>query len=76
VAEGSALPAAEKICAKLSGRAPLAMIAAKRAIVSGDESSLAFAAERASFEALLDSADKREGIAAFRAKRRPEFSGK
>jgi len=30
---------------------------------------------RNGFEALLDSADKREGIAAFRAKRKPEFKG-
>ena len=41
----------------------------------GDEQSLAFAEERQGFEALLDSADKREGIAAFRAKRKPEFKG-
>ena len=34
------------------------------------------AVERASFEALLDSDDKREGIAAFREKRKPDWSGR
>ena len=72
---GSALPEAEKLCATLASRAPLALAAAKRAIRDGDEGALAFASERAGFEALLDTADKREGIAAFRAKRKPEFLG-
>ncbi len=72
---GSALPPAEALCATLAGRAPLALAAAKRAIREGEVGALAFATERASFEALLDSADKREGIAAFRAKRKPEFRG-
>ena len=72
---GSALPEAEKLCATLASRAPLALAATKRAIRDGDEGALAFASERAAFEGLLDSADKREGIAAFRAKRKPEFLG-
>ena len=75
-AEGSALPDAEALCATLSARAPLALMAAKRAIIEGEETSLAFAAERAAFEALLDSDDKREGIAAFKARRKAEFKGR
>jgi enoyl-CoA hydratase len=74
--EGSALPEAETLCTKLAARAPLAMMAAKRCILQGEENSLAFAEERAAFESLLDSADKAEGIAAFRAKRKPNFIGK
>lgn len=75
LAEGSALPDAQAICAKLAKRAPLALQAAKAALVAGDESSRAFLVERQGFEALLDSADKTEGIRAFREKRKPEFRG-
>ncbi len=74
-ADGPALPAAEKLAERLALRAPLALAAAKRALIEGDEGSRAFATERALFEDLLDSADKAEGIAAFRAKRRAEFTG-
>ena len=73
--EGSALPDAEALCIKLATRAPLALMAAKRAIIEGEETSLAFTTERLAFEALLDSDDKREGIAAFKAKRKAEFKG-
>ena len=75
-AEGTALADAEALCIKLAAQAPLAMMAAKRVIIEGEETSLAFAAERAAFEALLDSDDKREGIAAFKAKRKAEFKGR
>jgi enoyl-CoA hydratase len=71
-AEDVALPLTEK----LAERAPLALAAAKSALVVGDEGSLALNHERASFEALLDSADKSEGIRAFREKRKPRFTGR
>jgi len=74
-AEGAALPEAEKLASKLALRAPLALAAAKRALVEGDEASRALVLERGLFEQLLDSADKTEGIAAFRQKRKPEFKG-
>jgi enoyl-CoA hydratase len=69
LAEGAVL------AAKLAKRAPLALAGAKRALVQGAEGALALATERAVFEGLLDTADKAEGIAAFRDKRRPEFRG-
>jgi enoyl-CoA hydratase len=72
---GSAVDEAEALATRLSGRAPLAMIAAKRALVNGAEARLAFKDERAGFETLLDSADKAEGIRAFRERRKPEFKG-
>lgn len=71
--EGSAIPEGEKLAAKLATRAPLALEAAKRALVAGDDDPAALTLERSLFEKLLDSADKREGIAAFREKRKPEF---
>ncbi len=74
--EGSAIPEGEKLAAKLAARAPLALQAAKRALVAGDDNAAALTLERSLFEKLLDSADKTEGIAAFRDKRKPEFKGK
>lgn len=70
---GSALPEAMKIVSTLALRAPLALAAAKKAITAGEQDALAFAEERRGFEQLLDSADKKEGIAAFREKRKPDF---
>lgn len=74
-AEGPALSVAETLAASLAARAPLALMAVKRALVSGDETRLDLAGERAGFEALLDTTDKAEGIAAFREKRKPAFRG-
>ena len=70
-AEDIALPLVES----LSQRAPLALMAAKAALVAGAEASLALEQERAAFEALLDTADKAEGIRAFRERRKPRFTG-
>ncbi len=72
---GSALPEAVALTGRLAARAPLALAAAKAAILAGDEGRLAFGAERAGFEALLETADKVEGIAAFRGRRVPDFKG-
>ncbi|OHC58641.1 MAG: hypothetical protein A3D16_16535 [Rhodobacterales bacterium RIFCSPHIGHO2_02_FULL_62_130] len=76
LAAGLALPEAEALAAKIALRAPLALQAAKAALVAGDESAHAFALERSGFESLLDTADKAEGIRAFREKRKPDFRGK
>ena len=74
-AAGSALPDAITLTTKIAQRAPLALQAAKAALIAGDESPRAFSLERANFESLMDTADKAEGIAAFRAKRKPSFTG-
>lgn len=75
--DGPALPLAMELAAKLALRAPLALAAAKAAILAAAEAPLAegFALERARFEALLDTSDKAEGIRAFREKRKPVFRG-
>ncbi len=69
VAEG------EVLAARLADRAPLALMAAKSALVAGAEAALALDRERMAFEALLDTNDKREGILAFREKRKARFQG-
>ena len=71
-----AVTEAATLTARLADRAPLALMAAKAALVAGAESALALAQERQAFESLLDSADKTEGIRAFREKRKPGFQGK
>jgi enoyl-CoA hydratase len=75
-ADGAAAEVAEPLAARLATRAPLALMAAKRALIAGEEHALALAEERAAFEALLDTEDKTEGIRAFRDRRKPEFRGK
>lgn len=70
-----ALPLAKTLATTLAVRAPLAMQAAKAALLEGAEAGLALWAERQGFEALLDTADKAEGIAAFRARRSARFTG-
>lgn len=75
LSEGAAEDVARPLTEKLAERAPLALMAAKAALVAGAEAGLALAQERAAFEALLDTADKTEGIRAFREKRKPGFNG-
>jgi enoyl-CoA hydratase len=74
-AEGPALELAETLAAKLAARAPLALMAAKAALLAGEDLGLALKTERTKFEDLLDTKDKTEGIRAFRERRKAEFTG-
>lgn len=70
--------AAEKLAAEIAECAPLAVAAAKRTIDNGTALALgeALALERASYETVLTSEDRNEGLAAFAEKRPPKFTGK
>jgi enoyl-CoA hydratase len=73
------LDAARALAAKLATKAPLALRASKRAVLEGlDQASLAesLAVERREFTALFGSEDAVEGVAAFLAKRAPEWRGR
>lgn len=73
VPDGQATDTALALAARLASRAPLALAAAKAALRGTDE---AFIEERRRFVTLLGTADKAEGIAAFREKRAPVWQGR
>ncbi len=73
VADGAAGDAAMAMANRLAARAPLALAAAKAALRGADNG---FVEERRRFVALLGTADKAEGIAAFREKRAPDWRGR
>jgi enoyl-CoA hydratase len=60
---------------KLAERAPLALQAAKAALVAGAEGALALDQERAGFEALLDTPTRPKASAPSARKRKPGFTG-
>jgi enoyl-CoA hydratase len=70
--------AALELAARIAAQPPIAIRAAKAAILAADERSLrdGLAAERKAFFALFDTADQAEGMAAFTEKRPPTWSGR
>ena len=75
-AAGEALRMAKELAAKLAKGAPLAQQFAKHAVLTALDKPEGVDLERRSFELLLSTEDKAEGIAAFRAKRKPDFKGR
>jgi enoyl-CoA hydratase len=79
VAEPDALGAAvEAIAEKIASRAPLAVAAAKKVLRQGADLPLgqALVLEAEAFGGLFASADQKEGMSAFLAKRPPRYEGK
>jgi enoyl-CoA hydratase len=72
-----ALSAAKALASQLAAAPPRALAAAKRLLRTFDTGQLdgGIAAERAEVAMLFDEPDRIEGIAAFRARRPPAFSG-
>ncbi|HHR6453674.1 TPA: enoyl-CoA hydratase-related protein, partial [Providencia alcalifaciens] len=69
---------AQTIAKRIAGHAPLAVNAAKAALVSAQESHLTegLKLERQYFVSLAGTDDRQEGIAAFFEKRSPQFTGR
>jgi len=78
VPAAATVDAALELAGRIAAMPPLAVRAAKAAIVAADETSLAegLAQEREAFFRLFDTADQSEGMAAFTQKRPPVWSGR
>ena len=72
------LAAAVDLAARIAGQAPLAVRAAKQAILRASELPLSagLASERRAFFSLFASEDQAEGMAAFAEKREPRWTGR
>ncbi|PBL02304.1 enoyl-CoA hydratase [Armillaria gallica] len=75
--ESNAFERALTLAKTISSNAPLALRAAKQAISRSEDLSLETGLdfERASYETLLSTSDRREALEAFKEKRRPVFKG-
>jgi methylglutaconyl-CoA hydratase len=69
---------AEKLAVTIANNAPLAIRAAKAALLSSQSNSLddGLVAELACYQDILHSEDRKEGLRAFREKRLPQFQGR
>lgn len=74
---GDLLPAALEMAATIADNAPVAVRQAKQAIRTGMDMGLAagLSFEIEAYNRTVTTADRREGVAAFNEKRKPDFSG-
>ena len=78
VAEGSALEAAREMAATIAARGPVSNRLAKELVEAAQDLQLDAGLSRSTVaqQAIFDSSDLHEGVAAFFAKRAPEFTGR
>ena len=78
VPHGELLPKTRELVSKIASKPPLAIAAAKRAILRGEDVPLSVAneIEATAFASLFGTHDQREGMSAFLEKRRATFDGK
>lgn len=77
VPSGELLPAALEMAGTIAGNAPVAVRQAKQAIRTGMDMGLAagLSFEIEAYNRTVTTADRREGVAAFNEKRKPDFNG-
>ena len=78
VAEGTALEGARRLAATIAARGPLSNRLAKELVDAAQDVPLdaALSLSTVAQQKIFDSADLHEGVAAFFAKRPPEFAGR
>lgn len=76
--EGAALERACSIAARIALQPPLAVLAIKELLATGEDAPLhsMLKLERSAFVQLFDSNDQKEGMAAFMEKRKPVYQGR
>ena len=75
LAPADLLPAARATAQQIAANAPIGVRQSKRALRFGEAREAGIAFESEAYRAVLTSADRREGYAAFNEKRAPRFSG-
>ena len=78
VAAGNLTAVTDDLSREIAKQAPLALRAAKRAVMQGRDQPLsrALEIEGAAYDSLIDTADRVEGLRAFGEQRPPEWEGK